>query len=145
MSNTLIIVLGALVLMGIYLYLNYRRMKNAPEVANSPKVKVLTDKNFSHQVRNGVILVDFWASWCMPCKMMAPVINEVAESVNGNAFVAKLDVDQNRSVAAKYKIRNIPTMILFRNGKEINRFVGAKSKDFLVKQINQSKQNDGKD
>ena len=139
MSNTLIIVIGILVLMSLYLYFNYRRMKNAPEVANSPRVKILSDKNFNHQIKNGTILVDFWASWCMPCKLMAPVINEVAESVNGNASVGKLDVEQNRMVAAKYKIRNIPTMVLFHNGKEITRFVGAKSKDFLVKQINQVK------
>ena len=132
------IVVGVAALMGLYIYFNYRKMKNAPEVENSPRVKILTDKNFSHQIRNGVVLVDFWASWCMPCKMMAPIVNEVAESVNGDASVGKLDVDQNRSVAAKYKIRNIPTMVLFRDGKEINRFVGAKSKDFLVKQINQS-------
>lgn len=139
MSNTLIIVIGVLVLMSLYLYFNYRRMKNAPEVANSPRVKILSDKNFNHQIKNGTILVDFWASWCMPCKMMAPVINEVAESVNGNASVGKLDVEANRTVAAKYNIRNIPTMVLFHNGKEIARFVGAKSKDFLIKQINQVK------
>ena len=139
MSNSLIIVIGVLLLLGSYVYFNYRRMKNAPEVANNPKVKILSDKNFSHQIKNGTILVDFWASWCMPCKLMAPVINEVAESVNGNASVGKLDVEQNRMVAAKYKIRNIPTMVLFHNGKEITRFVGAKSKDFLVKQINQVK------
>ena len=139
MNTTLIIVFGAVALIVLFVYFNYRRMKNAPDVANSPKVKVLSDKSFNHQIKNGIILVDFWASWCMPCKMMAPVINDLAESVNGNASVGKLDVDKNRQTAAKYKIRNIPTMVLFKNGKEINRFVGAKSKDFLVKQINLAK------
>jgi thioredoxin 1 len=139
MSKALIIATGLVAIIVIYIYFNYRRLKNTPEVTNSPKVKILSDKNFNHQIKTGVTLVDFWASWCMPCKMMAPVINEVAESVNGNASVGKLDVDQYRATAAKYKIRNIPTMILFRNGKEINRFVGAKSKDFLLKQITQAK------
>lgn len=135
MSTTLLVIAGVIVLFILYSIFNYRRIKNAPEVANSPSVKVLSDKNFSHQIKSGVTLVDFWASWCMPCKMMAPVINEVAESVNGSASVGKLDVEKHRSIAARYKIRNIPTMVLFRNGKEVERFVGAKSKDFLVKQI----------
>jgi len=135
MSTTLIIIAGVIGLFVIYSIFNYRRIKNTPEVANSPSVKVLTDKNFSHQIKNGVILVDFWASWCIPCKMMAPVINEVADSVNGSASVGKVDVEKYSSISARYNIRNIPTMVLFRNGKEIDRFVGAKSKDFLIKQI----------
>ncbi len=135
MSTTLIIIAGVIGLFVIYSIFNYRRIKNTPEVANSPSVKVLSDKNFSHQIKNGVTLVDFWASWCIPCKMMAPVINDVAESVNGSASVGKVDVEKYSSIAASYKIRNIPTMVLFRNGKEIDRFVGAKSKDFLIKQI----------
>ena len=135
MSTTLIIIAGIIVLFVLYSIFNYRRLKNAPEVENSPSIKVLSDKNFVHQIKNGVTLVDFWASWCMPCKMMTPVINEVAESVNGKASVGKLDVEKYQSIAAKYNIRNIPTMVLFRNGKEVSRFVGAKNKDFLVKQI----------
>ncbi len=140
MSNTVIIVSVVVVAIVVYVYLKYRKMKNMPEVSNSPKIKVLSDKNFQHQIRSGTILVDFWASWCIPCKMMAPVLNDVADEISGDAYVGKLDVDQNRTVAAKYNIRNIPTMILYRDGKEVTRFVGAKSKDFLIKQINQFKQ-----
>lgn len=137
MNTTLIVVLTIVVLTGGYIYYNFRRMKNAPDIENSPKIKVLTDTNFQHQIKKGVVLVDFWASWCMPCKMMAPVINEVAEELNGNAYVGKLDVERYQTVAAKYNIRNIPTMLLFSDGKEINRFVGAKSKEYLIKQIKQ--------
>jgi thioredoxin 1 len=136
MSNTLIIIAGVVVLFGLYIYYNFRKIRNIPEVANNPKIKILTDKNFQHQLKNGVILVDFWASWCLPCKMMAPVLNDVADELNGNTFIGKLDVDQNKVVASKYSIRNIPTMVLYKNGKEVNRFVGAKSKAFLLKEIN---------
>jgi thioredoxin 1 len=83
----------------------------------------------------GVILVDFWASWCAPCKMMAPVLNDLAEELTGNKTVGKLDVEKYQNIAAQYKIRGIPTMILFQDGKEINRFVGMKSKEFLHKEI----------
>ncbi len=136
MSNALITILALVLIIVTYIFLNYRKIKNIPEVANSPRIKVLSDKNFQHQIKNGITLVDFWASWCLPCKMMAPVLNDVAEELSGNASVAKLDVEMNRVSAEKYNIRNIPTMVLYRNGKEINRFVGAKSKDFLLKQIN---------
>jgi thioredoxin 1 len=136
MSNTLIIVTVFILFIVMYIFFNYRKMKNIPEVANNPKIKVLSDKNFQHQIKNGVTLVDFWASWCLPCKMMAPVLNDVADELTGNAYVAKLDVELNREIAAKYNIRNIPTMVLYSDGKEVSRFVGAKSKDFLLKQIN---------
>lgn len=111
------------------------KLKNTPAVADSVKIKILTDKNFQQQIKNGLTLVDFWASWCMPCKMMAPVLNELAEEINQEASIGKLNVEHYQPVAAKYSVRGIPTMILFKNGKEINRFVGVKSKEFLLKQI----------
>lgn len=115
--------------------LNYRKMKNTPVVADSDKIKTLTDKNFEHQIKSGVTLVDFWAAWCMPCKMMAPILNDLSEVVTGDATVGKLNVDEQKAAAAKYGVRSIPTLILFKNGKEINRFVGVKTKDFLLKEI----------
>ncbi len=135
MSSTFIIVTGFIIAIVAYIFYNYRKVKNTPSVENSPKIRVLSDKNFQHQIRTGVYLVDFWADWCLPCKMMAPVLNDVAEKLEGEAWVGKLDVEANRGSASKYNIRNIPTMVLFKNGKEIDRFVGAKSKDFLLKQI----------
>ncbi len=102
------------------------KLKNAPAVVDSAKIKVLTDKNFQQQIKNGLTLVDFWASWCMPCKMMAPVLNELAEELHNEANICKLNVEHYQSVASKFSVRGIPTMILFKNGKEINRFVGVK-------------------
>jgi len=81
------------------------------------------------------VLVDFWAEWCMPCKMMIPVLNELAEEVDGSVSIAKLNVDEQKKTAAGFKVRSIPTMILFRNGKEIHRFVGVKTKDYLLKEL----------
>lgn len=134
------IVIGVLfALFGYYIFNSYKKMKNTPMPADNAKVKVLTVQNFESQIKNGVILVDFWAPWCGPCKMMAPILNDVAEELTGNASVGKLNVDQQQSVAAKYNVRSIPTLILFKNGKEINRFVGGKSKEFLVKEINLNK------
>jgi thioredoxin 1 len=112
-----------------------RKLKNTPMVADHAKVLTLTNQNFQQQTKNKVVLVDFWASWCGPCRMMAPVLNDVASELNGNSHVGKVDIQQYQSLASKFKVRNIPTMILFKNGTEINRFVGIKSKEFLLKEI----------
>ncbi len=122
-----------------YMYMTYKKIRNTPEVEMHSSIRELNDGNFAAMVKNGVTLVDFWASWCMPCKMMAPVLNEVADELGDTAKVAKLDVETNRASSAKYGVRNIPTMVLFKNGKEINRFVGVKTKSFLVSEIKKVK------
>ena len=136
MIPTIILVL--LVFVGAFGYMayTYRKMKKMPVEADSEKIKTLTDKNFQNQIKEGVVLVDFWASWCMPCKMMAPVLNEMANELGEGRHIGKLNVEDYQTVSAKYNVRGIPTMILFKNGKEINRFVGVKPKDFLMKQLN---------
>lgn len=120
----------------VYFYLAFQKLKNIPVVADNKKIKTLTDQNFNQQIKKGVILVDFWASWCAPCKMMAPVLNDVADGLTGNKVVGKVDVEKQQLIASKFNIRSIPTMVLFKDGKEINRFVGIKSKEFLLKEIN---------
>jgi thioredoxin 1 len=129
-TGTLIVIFGVLFLMARY------KMKNIPVVADHSNIITLTDKNFDYQLKNKIVLVDFWASWCAPCKMMAPVLNDVAEELTGNANVGKVNVEEYQVLAQKYQIRNIPTMILFKNGKEVNRFVGVKNKEFLLQEIN---------
>jgi len=120
---------------GIFLFTAKARMKNIPTVADSDRILTLNNTNFQHQIKNKIVLVDFWASWCAPCRMMAPVLNEVAEELTGNAHVGKVNIEQYQSLASSYKIRSIPTMVLYKNGKEVTRFVGVKSKEFLLKQI----------
>lgn len=135
MQTTMIIVLSIVAFLGALYIMARARMKNIPMVADSDNILTLTDKNFQHQTKNKLVLVDFWASWCAPCRMMAPVLNEVANELTGNSHVGKVNIEQYQSLAQKYQVRNIPTLILFKNGKEVNRFVGVKNKEFLLQQI----------
>lgn len=134
--QTTLIITGIIIsiLAALFLFARYR-MKNIPVVADNDKILTLTDKNFQHQTKNKLVLVDFWASWCTPCRMMAPVLNEVADELSGNSHIGKVNIEEYQSLAQKFQVRNIPTLILLKNGKEINRFVGVKSKDFLLEQI----------
>jgi thioredoxin 1 len=135
MQNTIIII-GIIISVLVTLYIVARiKMKNIPVVEDSDKILTLTDKNFQHQTKNKLVLVDFWASWCAPCRMMAPVLNDVADELAGNSHVGKVNIEQFQSLAQKFQVRSIPTLILFSNGKEINRFVGVKNKEFLLQQI----------
>jgi len=135
MHTTLIITAIIIAFMASIYILARARMKNIPIVEDNDKILTLTDKNFHHQTKNKLVLVDFWAGWCVPCKMMAPVLNEVADELAGTSHVGKVNIEQFQSLAQKYQVRSIPTMILFKNGREIDRFVGVKSKDFLLKQL----------
>jgi thioredoxin 1 len=135
MQTTLIVIGVLIAVLFIFRSIAMKKMKNTPVVADHAKVLTLTEQNFQQQTKNKVVLVDFWASWCGPCRMMAPVLNDVASELKGNSHVGKVDIQQYQSLATKFKVRNIPTLILFKNGTEINRFVGIKSKDFLLKEI----------
>ena len=84
------------------------------------------------------VLVDFWAEWCGPCRMVGPVVEQLSQMMAGKIKVAKLNVDENQEIAMKYGIRSIPSLILFKGGKEIARTVGAASKDSYQKFIEQS-------
>lgn len=135
----MIVIVSLMAFLGIYIYSTLRKMKNSPAAKDSEKIKILTEQNFQNQIKSGLTLVDFWADWCMPCKMMAPVLNNVAEELTENASIGKVNIEHYQSVASKYMVRSIPTLILFKNGKEVNRFVGVNSKEFLLKQINNYK------
>lgn len=105
---------------------------------SSNSIIVLKDENFKEFVNESQVpvLVDFWAEWCGPCKMIAPVVEEVAEEFNGKVKVAKLDVDENQSVASSLNVVSIPTLILFKEGNELERSIGYKTKDELRRIIN---------
>jgi len=98
----------------------------------------ITDNNFEEEVINSPIpvLVDFWASWCIPSQMMTPVLNRLSKEYDGKAYIRKLNVDQNARIRDKHKILGCPTFILFKDGQEIKRVVGAQSEDQLREIIN---------
>jgi len=100
---------------------------------SNEKIKHVTDASFEADVlkANGLVLVDYSADWCGPCKMIAPVLDEIADSYDGRVLIAKIDVDANREVAEKQGIRGVPTLMLFRDGKVADTKVGALSKSQL--------------
>jgi len=134
--QTVLIVIGSIVVAFVILNIYARiKMKNTPQVDNHKDILTLSEKNFQQQTKGKVVLVDFWAAWCAPCRMMAPVLNDVADGLSGNQKVGKINIEQQQSLANQFKVRSIPTLILFRNGKEVKRFVGIKQKDFLLREI----------
>jgi thioredoxin 1 len=100
----------------------------------------VTDDSFADDVlaSSRPVLVDFWATWCGPCKMVAPVLEEIANEKAGQLTVAKLDVDANPATARDFQVISIPTLILFRNGEPVKRIVGAKGKAALLKELGEA-------
>jgi len=96
-----------------------------------------TDANFQAEALDSekAVIVDFWAEWCGPCKMVGPVVEQIAKDYDGKAVVGKLNVDQNPETAMKYGIRSIPTILLLKGGEIVDRQVGAVSRDVLVKKL----------
>ena len=103
----------------------------------SDRVTNVTDSSFEKDVLEAdkLVLVDFWAEWCAPCRMLAPTIDAIADQFVESAGVVKLNVDDNTATAQRYGIKGIPTLILFSEGKEVERVVGATSKDSIAKMI----------
>jgi thioredoxin 1 len=106
----------------------------------SDKIISLSDEKFESDVinANGPVLVDFWAEWCGPCKMIAPILIEIADEFEGKVTVGKLNVDENNETPPKYGIRGIPTLLLFKNGAVAATKVGALSKTQLVEFLNEN-------
>lgn len=101
------------------------------------EVKTLTSDNFDQEVKQSTlpVLVDFWAPWCGPCKMVGPVVESLAADYEGKLIVGKVNVDENKELAAQFGIRGIPTLVIFKDGNEAQRVVGAQGKAQLQKII----------
>jgi thioredoxin 1 len=105
----------------------------------SDKVVQITDHGFDEQVikGKGLILVDFWAEWCGPCRMVAPILDELAVEYEGRVTIAKLNVDENRESAARFGIRSIPTILFFKDGAQVEQVIGALPKPALKAKVQQ--------
>lgn len=97
----------------------------------------ITESNFEAEVLQSPVpvLIDFWATWCGPCKMISPIVDQVANELAGSAKVAKVDVDQAAELARRFGVRNVPTLIFIKNGEEVDRVVGATSKDNILAKL----------
>lgn len=97
----------------------------------SENIKKIEEKDFESGISSGVVLVDFYADWCGPCRMLTPVLEQVANDVKGKASVIKIDIDQAQKVTEDLQITSVPTLILFKNGKEVKRIIGLRDADFI--------------
>lgn len=112
------------------------------EAAKETKSKVIhvTDADFDKTIKKGITLIDFWAIWCGPCRRQGPIVEEIAnENTNKKVKICKMDVDKNKETSNTFGIRNIPTIIIFKDGKEVKRLVGLQDKTTLLNEINNVK------
>ena len=98
----------------------------------------ITDQSFQETVLNSdkPVLVDFWAAWCGPCRMLGPIIEEIANDFEGKAIVGKVDVDNNQQISVDYGIINIPTVMIFKNGEVVDKIVGVSPKEVIAEKLN---------
>jgi thioredoxin 1 len=104
-------------------------------MVDSKTVVTANDADFTSLIEKGVTLVDFWAAWCMPCRIQGPIVEDLAEKLSDEATFAKLDVDSNPATAMQFGITGIPTLILFKDGREAKRFIGVQSAETLSSSV----------
>lgn len=95
----------------------------------------LTNETFNNQIQSGITLVDFWAPWCGPCQVQLPIVHELADTMKGKATIATVNVDEQQELAARFGIRSIPALLLFKDGKQIDARVGINPRDVLEAKI----------
>lgn len=98
---------------------------------------IITDGNFGATVEQSAlpVLLDFWASWCAPCRMIAPIIDELAKELAGKVLIGKLNIDENQKTAARFGVKSIPTLLILKNGREVDRIIGAQSKQAILNKL----------
>ena len=111
------------------------KIRGEEEMTGNDMVPELTSEEFEEFTKKGIVLIDFFAEWCMPCLMMAPVIDELAEKFEGKIKFGKVNVEDNQEIARKFKVSSIPNLFLIKNGKVIDNFIGAVSQEELEKRL----------
>jgi thioredoxin 1 len=127
--KNLVLFFASIFLLGIFTFSEL----NAQEAKSN--IKELTESNFNTGIKKGLVLVDFYADWCRPCKMMQPILEDVATEYNSQITITKINIDNNKNISSKYNVTGIPCMILFENGKEVKRVVGYHEKEQLLEKL----------
>ena len=121
---------STMIVVTIYQQIN-KKSPQANELSNT-NVLTLTDESFQEIIKEGVSLVDFWAPWCRPCKAQNPIIDQIANEIGDRAKICKLNVDDHKKAAVQMKIKNIPNIIIFKDGEPVKQLIGRKSKRLIV-------------
>lgn len=115
--------------------IDVRKISIGDVIMANENLIILTDSNFKTEIANGVALVDFWAAWCGPCRMVGPLVEELAVEYAGKAKVGKVDVDENQNLSGNFGVMSIPTLLIMKDGVEVERIVGAVPKATLASAI----------
>lgn len=110
----------------------------SPGSSSGGEVLIISDQIFEKTISKGVVLIDFWATWCGPCRIQGPIIEEIAKEMKGNVTICKMDIDKNPSTPTRFKVEYIPTIIIFKDGKMIETFTGLTNKETILASLNKA-------
>jgi thioredoxin 1 len=120
---------------------NYSNEQNTEKMPENPppgEVLIISDQIFDKTISKGIVMVDFWATWCAPCRQQGPIVEEIAKEMSGKVTVCKMDIDRNPSTPQKFRVEYIPTIIIFKDGKMFETFTGLNSKANLIASLNKA-------
>jgi len=120
---------------GATVYQRYKSSLNSAKKPENSNIIELTDDTFEEVIKEGVTLVDFWAPWCGPCRVQNPVISKIADEVGDEAKICKINVDEYKNAARQMKIKNIPNIIIFKDGEPVKQIIGAKPKHLILNSL----------